>query len=59
MPGSLGSTISCTFSIYWDGSAFGFAGEVADGIAIVSADWISSLPAKFAVVRASFTLRVR
>jgi hypothetical protein len=34
-PGSLGSTTSCTFSMYWDGSAFGFAGEVADGIAII------------------------
>ena len=34
-PGSLGSTTSCAFSMYWDGSAFGFAGEVADGIAIV------------------------
>ena len=34
-PGSLGSTTTCTFSMYWDGSAFGFAGEVADGIAIV------------------------
>jgi hypothetical protein len=33
-PGSLGSTTTCTFSIYWDGSAFGFAGEVADGIDI-------------------------
>jgi hypothetical protein len=31
-PGLLGSTTSCTFSMYWDGSAFGFAGEVADGI---------------------------
>jgi hypothetical protein len=39
--------------MYWGGSAFGFAGEVADGIAIVSADWISSLPAKFAIVRAT------
>lgn len=34
-PGSLGSTTSCAFSLYWDGSAFGFAGEVADGIVIV------------------------
>ena len=34
-PGSLGSTTTCTFNMYWDGSAFGFAGEVADGIAIV------------------------
>ncbi|HEU0296942.1 MAG TPA: S8 family serine peptidase [Anaerolineales bacterium] len=34
-PGSLGSTTSCTFSMYWDGSTSGFAGEVADGIVIV------------------------
>ena len=34
-PGSLGSTTSCTFRMYWDGSAFGFAGEVADGIDIL------------------------
>ena len=33
-PGLLGPTTSCTFSMYWDGSAFGFAGEVADGIDI-------------------------
>lgn len=34
-PSSLGATTTCTFSMYWDGSAFGFAGEVADGITIV------------------------
>ena len=34
-PTSLGSTTSCTFRMYWDGSAFGFAGEVADGITIL------------------------
>ncbi|MEI2691376.1 MAG: hypothetical protein V9H69_17390 [Anaerolineae bacterium] len=33
-PGSLGSTTSCTFSMYWDGSANGFAGEVVDGMSI-------------------------
>ncbi|MCB9418726.1 MAG: S8 family serine peptidase [Ardenticatenaceae bacterium] len=33
-PGSLGSTTSCTFSMYWDGSLYGFAGEVVDGIYI-------------------------
>lgn len=33
-PGSLGSTTACTFSLYWDGSASGFAGEVADGVSI-------------------------
>ncbi len=34
-PTSLGSTTACSFSMYWDGSANGFAGEVTDGIAIV------------------------
>ena len=34
-PGTLGSATTCAFNMYWDGSAFGFAGEVADGIAIV------------------------
>jgi hypothetical protein len=34
-PGSLGSTTTCTFTMYWDGSANGFAGEVTDGISIV------------------------
>ena len=33
-PGSLGATTSCTFNMYWDGSTFGFAGEIADGIDI-------------------------
>lgn len=33
-PGSLGTTTTCTFSPYWDGSANGFAGEVADGVSI-------------------------
>jgi uncharacterized repeat protein (TIGR01451 family) len=33
-PGSLGSTTTCTFSMYWDGSANGFAGEVVDGLSI-------------------------
>ncbi|HAV76794.1 MAG TPA: hypothetical protein DCX53_05500, partial [Anaerolineae bacterium] len=33
-PGTLGSTTSCTFSTYWDGSANGFSGEVADGVSI-------------------------
>ena len=35
-PGSLGSTTSCTFSMYWDGSLNGFAGEVIDGFDITS-----------------------
>ena len=34
VPGSLGSTTSCTFSSYWDGSVNGFAGEVIDGMSI-------------------------
>ena len=34
-PGSLGSTTTCTFTMYWDGSANGFAGEVLDGFAVV------------------------
>lgn len=34
-PGSLGSTTSCTYNLYWDGSANGFAGEVTDGVEIV------------------------
>jgi len=35
-PGSLGPTTTCTYGpgLYWDGSAKGFAGEVADGIDI-------------------------
>ena len=34
-PGLLGSTTSCTYSPYWDGSANGFGGEIADGVRIV------------------------
>jgi choice-of-anchor B domain-containing protein len=34
-PGSLGSTTTCTFAMYWDGSANGFAGEVLDAFAVV------------------------
>lgn len=34
VPGSLGSTTTCTFSLYWDGSANGFAGEVLDAFGI-------------------------
>jgi hypothetical protein len=33
-PGSLGSTTSCTFSMYWDGSANGFGSERMDGFFI-------------------------
>jgi subtilisin-like proprotein convertase family protein len=35
LPGSLGSTTSCTFSMFWDGSLNGFAGEVLDAFEIV------------------------
>jgi hypothetical protein len=34
-PGSLGSSTSCTFSPFWDGSANGFDGEKLDGFTIV------------------------
>ncbi|MCI0395327.1 MAG: hypothetical protein L0332_12370 [Chloroflexi bacterium] len=34
-PGSLGSTTSCIFRMYWDGSANGFAGEVLDAFSVV------------------------
>lgn len=34
VPGSLGTNTSCTFSMFWDGSLHGYAGEVADGIDI-------------------------
>jgi hypothetical protein len=34
VPGSLGSSTSCSFSLYWDGSTMGFAGEVMDGLFI-------------------------
>jgi subtilisin-like proprotein convertase family protein len=34
VPGTLGSTTTCTYSMYWDGSVNGFAGEVTDGFHI-------------------------
>jgi hypothetical protein len=34
-PSSLGSTTRCSFSMYWDGSANGFSGEVTDSVGIV------------------------
>jgi hypothetical protein len=34
-PGTLGTNTTCTFTMYWDGSLYGFAGEVADGIDLV------------------------
>ncbi len=33
MPSSLGPNTACSFSMLWDGSTFGFAGEVVDGFA--------------------------
>jgi hypothetical protein len=33
-PGTLGSTTTCTFSMFWDGSVNGFAGEVLDAFMI-------------------------
>ena len=33
-PGTLGSATTCTFSMYWDGSANGFTGEVVDALSI-------------------------
>jgi hypothetical protein len=38
-PGSLGATTSCTFNMYWDGSANGFGGEIADGIGLTDASY--------------------
>ena len=35
VPGSLGATTSCTFALFWDGSANGFGSETTDGIHIV------------------------
>jgi subtilisin-like proprotein convertase family protein len=34
-PGSLGTTTTCTFSMYWDGSVNGFAGESMDAFEVV------------------------
>ena len=34
-PGLLGSTTTCTFSMYWDGSVNGFSGEDTDSVSIV------------------------
>ncbi|MFN2165687.1 MAG: hypothetical protein ACK2U9_05460, partial [Anaerolineae bacterium] len=34
-PTSLGANTACSFSMYWDGSTHGFAGEVVDGFVIV------------------------
>ena len=34
VPSSLGANTVCTFSMYWDGSANGFGGELLDGFSI-------------------------
>lgn len=34
-PLSLGANTACTWVLYWDGAANGFAGEVADAVGIV------------------------
>ncbi len=34
-PGSLGSTTTCSWAMYWDGSVQGFAGEDTDSLSIV------------------------
>jgi hypothetical protein len=34
-PGSLGSTTTCTWAMYWDGSANGFSGEDTDSLTVV------------------------
>jgi len=33
-PGSLGNTTSCTYTFFWDGSAYGLSGKTLDGIEI-------------------------
>jgi hypothetical protein len=35
IPGTLGNSTTCTYQPYWDGSVFGFAGEIVDGLDIV------------------------
>jgi hypothetical protein len=34
-PGSLGSSTTCTWALYWDGSANGFSGEDTDSLTVV------------------------
>lgn len=34
-PGSLGDTTTCTNTLFWDGSANGFSGEIIDSLAIL------------------------
>ena len=33
-PGALGDTTSCTYTLFWDGSAHGFGGEVMDALEV-------------------------
>lgn len=35
LPGSLGSTTTCTWALYWDGSVQGFSGENTDSLTIL------------------------
>jgi hypothetical protein len=35
-PGSLGATTTCTYMPYWDGSLFGFSGEITDGLDVIN-----------------------
>jgi hypothetical protein len=34
-PGSLGSTTTCTWAMYWDGSVNGFSGEDTDSLSVI------------------------
>jgi hypothetical protein len=34
-PGTLGNTTTCTYTLYWENSQHGFAGEVVDGLDVV------------------------
>jgi C1A family cysteine protease len=34
-PGQLGSTTTCTWAMYWDGSVQGFSGEVTDSVSVI------------------------
>jgi pimeloyl-ACP methyl ester carboxylesterase len=42
IPGSIGATTSCTFSMYWDGSTAGFGAEVVDAFDLVDATLIQA-----------------
>lgn len=44
-PSSTGSDTACTFTLYWDGSAQGFAGEITDALAIDKGAQLSALDA--------------